>query len=360
MFVNTNIIIGEIMKFIHIADVHLGMRPDLNFKWSQLRTAELYETFNKVIDICNRDEIDLLLIAGDLFHNQPSEKQLNEVNYSFSKLEHTHVILMAGNHDYAPLGSKYSEFDWEPNVHMLSNDKIEVIQLEHIDTCVYGFSYDTRNITSNRYDDIIPYDVTKNNILLAHGGETNYVPIDFNKLLESGFDYVALGHIHKPEIKSNNMAYCGSLEPLDRTEIGQHGYIYGEINGEECNIRHVQLAKRQYINLVEKVESDITNTALIDRIKEDIARQGVDNIFSIYVRGYKTPELIFDIESLKEQYNIISFKDESLPDYDFKALYEDNIDNIIGMYISKINGLDIDDNMKNKALYFGIDALMKR
>ena len=40
-------------------------------------------------------------------------------------------------------------------------------------------------------------------------------------------------------------------------------------------------------------------------------------------------ELIFDIESLKEQYNIISFKDESLPDYDFKALYEDNIDNII-------------------------------
>ena len=48
-----------------------------------------------------------------------------------------------------------------------------------------------------------------------------------------------------------------------------------------------------------------------------------------------------------------------MPDYDFKALYEDNIDNIIGMYISKINDMDIDEDMKNKALYLGIDALMK-
>jgi len=69
--------------------------------------------------------------------------------------------------------------------------------------------------------------------------------------------------------------------------------------------------------------------------------------------------LLFDIETLRGLYNIIGFKDESLPDYDFKALYEDNIDNIIGMYISKINDMDIDEEMKNKVLYFGIDALMK-
>ena len=64
-------------------------------------------------------------------------------------------------------------------------------------------------------------------------------------------------------------------------------------------------------------------------------------------------------EILKDSYNIIEIIDESLPDYDFRKLYEDNIDNIIGMYISKINGMDIQDDMKNRALYLGIEALMK-
>ena len=42
------------MKFIHIADVHLGMKPDVCFRWSDDRVAELFETFNKIIDVCNR------------------------------------------------------------------------------------------------------------------------------------------------------------------------------------------------------------------------------------------------------------------------------------------------------------------
>ena len=62
---------------------------------------------------------------------------------------------------------------------------------------------------------------------------------------------------------------------------------------------------------------------------------------------------------MKDSYNIIERIDESLPDYDFRRLYEDNIDNIIGMYISKINGMDIQEDMKNRALYLGIEALMK-
>ena len=36
------------MKFIHIADVHLGMKPDISYRWSSARASELYETFNPV------------------------------------------------------------------------------------------------------------------------------------------------------------------------------------------------------------------------------------------------------------------------------------------------------------------------
>jgi len=269
------------MKFIHISDVHLGMKPDLCFKWSDARVAEIFETFNRIIDICNRDKVDLLLVAGDLFHSQPSIKMLKEANYSFSKLENTQVVLMAGNHDYAPEGSKFYEYEWLEHVHMLSSGKVEDVYLENIDTHIYGFSYETRNITIPRYDDIAPYDTSKINILLAHGGEPNYVPIDFNKLKDSKFDYVALGHIHKPEIINERIAYAGSLEPLDKTELGDHGYIYGEVTKESCVIQHVPFAKRKYIKLVKHVEGEITNGELIDSLKEDIDRLGTENIYTI-------------------------------------------------------------------------------
>ena len=67
------------MKFIHIADVHLGMVPDSGKPWSKDRAEEIWKTFRKVMQICNREKTDLLLVAGDLFHGQPGKKDLKEV-----------------------------------------------------------------------------------------------------------------------------------------------------------------------------------------------------------------------------------------------------------------------------------------
>ena len=59
-------------------------------------------------------------------------------------------------------------------------------------------------------------------ILLAHGGDESHIPIQREDMLKwSGFDYIALGHIHKPEIIFEDlMAYAGSLEPLDQHRDG--------------------------------------------------------------------------------------------------------------------------------------------
>ena len=55
------------VKWIHIADVHLGASPDAGDAYSKVRPQELWDTFAEVIDICEREQTDLLLIAGDLF-----------------------------------------------------------------------------------------------------------------------------------------------------------------------------------------------------------------------------------------------------------------------------------------------------
>ena len=64
---------------------------------------------------------------------------------------------------------------------------------------------------------------------MAHGGEPNDIPVDKKELAAAGFDYVAFGHLHKPQDVNERIRYCGSFEPLDKNETGERGYIRGEI-----------------------------------------------------------------------------------------------------------------------------------
>ena len=102
----------ERMKFIHIADVHLGVHPDAGTAYTEKRPKEIWDTFERIIGICQKEQTDLLLIAGDLFHRQPLLRELKEVNYLFSALTHTKVVLIAGNHDYIRRDSYYPTFPW--------------------------------------------------------------------------------------------------------------------------------------------------------------------------------------------------------------------------------------------------------
>ena len=101
------------MKFFHIADTHLGAIPDAGFAWSEERRSEIWESFRSVVAKADREEVDLLLIAGDLFHRQPLMRELKEVNYLFSTLKKTKVVFIIGNHDYLKVDSYYLDFPWK-------------------------------------------------------------------------------------------------------------------------------------------------------------------------------------------------------------------------------------------------------
>ena len=58
------------MNFIQIADVHLGAAPEAGRRDGGQREREIWDSFYRVIDICEEKQIDLLLIAVDLFHRQ--------------------------------------------------------------------------------------------------------------------------------------------------------------------------------------------------------------------------------------------------------------------------------------------------
>lgn len=350
------------MKFIHIADVHIGATPDAEYPWAAQREQEILRSFQHITHLCNEQEMDLLLIAGDLFHRQPLIRELKEINYYFAKLRRTQVVFIAGNHDYIGARSNYLGFEWNSNVHMLIEKTMDSIYLEEINTEVYGFSYHMRDITEPRYNKVYPSCEERINILLAHGGDEKNIPIDKKELLQSGFDYIALGHIHKPEIFGEHMAYSGSLEPMDKNEIGPRGYIYGEMDkeGELCKI-HLEFVPnsiRQYIKAEIKVDQGITSGELADKVRELILENGVSNLYILQLTGIRDADILFSKKDLISLGNIIDVIDQTVPDYDFDALYEDNQDNIIGFFIKSIRENGQKSEISDKALYYGIEALL--
>ena len=351
------------MKFIHIADVHLGAVPDSTMPWGDDRKNEIWISFQGIIDICNQECIDLLLIAGDLFHRQPFVRELKEVNYYFSKLQVTQVVLIAGNHDYISPRSNYTGFEWDKRVHMLISDTLDSVYLAEINTEVFGFSYHNRDITEPLYDTVKPQSKDRIQILLAHGGDEKDIPINKKRLQEAGFHYVALGHIHKPEIISERMAYAGSLEPLDKNEIGERGYILGDITIENdhdypVRISFVANSRRQYKRLRLTVDQETTNGELQDQARELIRTHGVQHLYQFVIQGFRDASISFEKEAISKLGNVTEVIDQSVPDYNFDELYSENADNIIGLFIQAIRTKAGEDDITKKALYYGIEALL--
>lgn len=348
------------MKFIHIADVHLGMTPDSGRPWSKKRAEEIWETFRKVMDTCNREQVDLLLIAGDLFHRQPHKRELKEVNYLFSTLKQTRVVLIAGNHDYIQKGSAYEGFVWNDNVTFLSSEEPQTVVFPELETSVTGFSYHSREVTGEAVKDIGRIEDAKYQILMVHGGESACCPLSFDQIGQAGFDYVALGHIHKPKLwEEYPMAYSGSLEPTDCNDKGERGYIAGNITEKGTQFYHVPIAQRQYINIRGIVHPNSTAGAIGDKLNRAIRHYGTQNIYSITLTGTYDPECPIDTGMFQLEGNIYRITDETVPDYDLEVLYREHADDVIGMFIHDLN-TDPEDIVKQKAIYYGLQALLSQ
>ena len=133
-----------------------------------------------------------MLIAGDLFHRQPLLRELKEMNSILEMLEHTEVVMIAGNHDYIKKNSYYRTFSWAPHVYMICSQEIDCVELDRIQTAVYGCSYHSREIHDPVYDHAVPEGRQKYEILLAHGGDEKHIPIKSNQIMTLGYDYVAI------------------------------------------------------------------------------------------------------------------------------------------------------------------------
>ncbi len=350
------------MKFIHTADVHWGITPDSDKPWTRERTQAIKDTFSQIVTKAREMEVDFLFISGDLFHRQPLQKDLKEINYLFTTIPSVHIVIIAGNHDRIRSSSALHSFSWCPNVTFFMKDEMESVYFEDCNVEVHGFSYTTMEIRENRVDHLsVPLD-GRIHILMIHGGDASHLPFDKNALGVSDFSYIALGHVHKPGILvPGKMAYPGSPEPLDKTETGPHGIIVGEINSSTRKVTSLDflpLCRSQYIPLAVNITAATTNGELEIKIAQEIERRGRHHIYRFRIRGMRDPEMEFDLENLLSKFRIVEIIDESEPQYNFSALFAEHPGDMIGFYIRALQKPGMSP-VEKKALYYGINALLR-
>lgn len=338
------------MRFIHIADVHWGMKPDRTKPWSKLREKEIKETFKNVLSYADEKKMDLLLISGDFFHEPPSYQEVREIDYLLGKLQKTKVVWIAGNHDYLREDAPLFQYSFSENITFLKGSSVDKIYFPELKTTIYGFSYWSEQMEEPLYNSVKPEEEEGIHILLAHGGDEKHIPINKEVLKWSGFDYIALGHIHAPEVIFDDlMAYAGSLEPLDHTETEEHGFMEGEITEEKKIVSFVPFAKRKYMEVEITVSEDMSGEEIGDRIETEISYRGKEHIYQIVLSGRIDPKISLEMDQLFERYFIFDIRFETKSSWDYDQVSEED-----DLLLQKIAELLKDEP---KALAYAMEAL---
>lgn len=344
------------MKFVHIADVHLDIpfktisdRADLGTK----RRLEQRQALKDVIQFIKENNIEYLFISGDLYENEYiRESSIEYLNNLFKEIPNTKIYIAPGNHDPNIKNSYYNTFSWASNVKIFTN---RVEKVENSDANIYGYGFNDFEMLENKLEEIENLDKNKINILITHGdlSESIYNPVKKADLIEKDFDYIALGHIHKRDDKTN-IVYPGSLISLGFDELGEHGIIVGKIINKELNKKFIKIDKRE---LIEK-DLDITNIFSEEELIEKINEINIgNNLYKINLIGERNFAVNIDLKLINE--NIIKIKNKTKLKKDIK----ENNYTLKGIFVKKLNeklkNNEINETEYENILEIGIQVLEK-
>ncbi|WP_424237918.1 metallophosphoesterase family protein [Bhargavaea ginsengi] len=231
------------IRFIHAADLHLGS-PFKGFaglpgKMAQTVRESTFTAFRNLISHAAETRPDFLLIAGDIYDGEDRSLRAQEqfrMGMETLREKGVPVFVSHGNHDH--LAGSWVRFSLPDNVHVFG-PQVETAELNVRGTTVkiHGFSYPERHMTEpvirhypQGMGDAVEIGMLHGSI---RGNEAHdvYAPFTKDELLGKGYDYWALGHIHKRQVLHAQppIVYPGSLQGLHRKESGIKGFYEVEI-----------------------------------------------------------------------------------------------------------------------------------
>ena len=292
-------------KIIHTADIHLDAPFSLlDVQKAQMRKNELRDTFTSIVQLAESEKADIMVIAGDLFDSGFVTKETSELLVSlFSSVPSCRFVIVPGNHDYIWGHSPYRKENFPKNVYIFDKEQISCFSFPEIGVDVYGYAFTSDGYTENPLEKKLQLQKSRVNVLVAHGdvgGKSKYCPLSVNDIMKSGFDYVALGHIHlggRVQLAGNTYyAYSGCPEGRSFDECGTKGVIIADLTKNStqlsANFKNYRTCKRRYEKLTVDITGISTQEALFDCVKEAIEKEkyGADVLLRVRLVGQISPE----------------------------------------------------------------------
>ncbi len=362
--------------FVHTGDFHLG-RPFTFLQqgnyYGKNKRKELWNAFDEMIAYVKDEAVPLLLIAGDLFDSvNVLTMDIKRAAEGLASLDKTWVVIITGNHDYHGEHSPYKKVEWSSNVYIFKEEVFRSVYIKELNTEIYGMSWVKNEYRAfpERSFNSIKLDDTRYNILMVHGEVTNqshYLPIDLRMIEKKGFNYIALGHIHKPGLTPGGVAYCGSPVPLNFGETGERGFIISEVRTDYQNQTFVTtsgfkpIESKKYETLEISIVPEDSYSDIIKKVLScDSEANRAQHYYRIRFNGYLNPEIQMDWinDDLEDAFYYIETDTSKLePDIDLELLIRENNNNPIGQLLKELEKI-AEPEVRKKAIIYSIEALI--
>lgn len=235
------------LRFIHTSDVHLDSTSSRGEVEGFRNVAE--HAFAQVVDAVTTEDVDLFLIVGDLFdHSRIKAHDFEFVQEQLARVE-CPVVLIPGNHDVHDERSVWIKYDPEAlgdNVHAIMNHEGNVIEFPELNVTLWGRAMDEHSPNFQPLHGVKSNDSDSWYIGLAHGqvvtnrAEGSSSQITHDEISQSGFDYLALGHVHVWDVFDlGDVKACYSGSPVAAFASSRGGF-YASVTLDSDDGIHIE------------------------------------------------------------------------------------------------------------------------
>jgi DNA repair protein SbcD/Mre11 len=272
------------MKFVHAADLHLdsplaGLSKYEGAPVEQIRGATR-RALENLVKLCITEQAQLLVIAGDLYDGDWRDYSTGlffNKQMAALRAADVRVVWIRGNHDAA--SKLTAHLNLPDNVRELSHKKPDSFVIEELGVAVHGQGFDTRDVTSDLSS---RYPEPKRglfNIGLLHtalegrAGHATYAPCRLSALVDRGYDYFALGHVHTREVLSEKpwIVFPGNLQGRHARETGAKGATLVTVESEQVSsVEHRALDEVRWHVAEADVSAERSIDGVLERVRDSL------------------------------------------------------------------------------------------
>ena len=352
------------LKIIHAADLHLdspfaGLTPEQ----AALRRQEQRGLLDRLAELANEENADLVLLAGDLLDGQRVYRETVEALAQTLGRIRARVFIAPGNHDPYNAASPYAQPLWPDNVYIFTSPRPEGVAVPELNCTVYGAAFTAEQATDAPLAGFAA-DGAGLNLMVLHGNTAgrDYAPVSSAEIAASGLDYLALGHVHQgsglQKTGETWWAYPGCPEGRGFDELGEKGVLVVEAERGNVTARFCPLHLRRY----EIVRVDLTGCAdPLTAVEGALSADTGMDVYRILLTGEFTMErdtLCKLEQALASRFHALELRDQTHPPRDlWDRAGEDSLTGLFLRTMAAACEQQPENETLHMAVRFGLAAL---